>query len=175
MKMAPASDEFSALIEQHKGVLYKVARAYCPVAEERDDLMQEILVRLWRAWPSYDARFALTTWLYRVALNTAISYYRQHALRRASRVPLDKAALQVQEPADTSEQEQRLALLLQFIGELNELDKALMLLYLEDKSHAVIAEILGLSVSNVATKVGRIKERLKQRFSRSGFYAHGKR
>jgi RNA polymerase sigma factor (sigma-70 family) len=104
-------------------------------------------------------------WLYRVALNVGISYYRKYTVRQNYRQMIDFSA---QDFADTSASESNpnLLLLERFISELHDLDKALIILYLEDKSHAEISEILGISISNVSTKVQRIKEKLKHKFSK---------
>ena len=165
---------FADLLTQHQSLLHKVATLYCPDSDDRQDLLQEIRVQVWQSFPRYDHRVALSTWLYRVALNTAISFYRQTARRQARTGGLTAEALHIAEPL-ASEQEGQLRLLEQFIGELGELDKALMLLYLEAHSHAAIADVLGLSVSNVATKVGRIKEKLKLRFAAVTPSPHGTR
>lgn len=158
------NDQFEQIIAQHKGILFKVARIYCSRADDRDDLVQDMMIQVWRALPSYNDRFALTTWLYRIALNVAISDYRKNARRMHFSEPI--TAQTIDAATDKlSEKEQTLQQLEQFIQELNELDKALILLYLEEKSQAEIADILGLTVSNVSTKVGRIKEKLKKRFS----------
>ncbi|GAB3835708.1 RNA polymerase sigma factor [Hymenobacter jeollabukensis] len=166
MAPLPTEQQFQRWLEQHRGILFNVARTYCRDEDDRQDLLQEMLVQLWQALPRYDpARAAASTWVYRVALNTAISFHRRHVGRRAARVPLPPELPQPPD-AEALEREQQLRQLEQFIDELRELDKALMLLYLENKSHADIADILGISVSNVATKVSRIKEQLRQRFAR---------
>lgn len=152
---------FQELIEQHRGILFKVAKAYCPLEEEREDLIQEMMIHIWQAFPRYNAQYKSSTWIYRIALNVAISYYRKKTTQQRR-----QQVLQVQPVTETdqTEKEQQFQLLEQFISELKELDRALMVLYLEDRSHAEIAEILGISPSNVATKIGRIKDKLKQRF-----------
>src|SRR5690554_1570189 len=155
---------FLATIEQHKGILYKVARAYCPNEDDRQDLIQEMMIQIWQSIHKYNGRFKISTWLYRISLNVAISFYRKNTTRANKYTVLNEQTVQIP-IEDKSEIEQRLNILEQFISELKEIDKALMLLYLEDKSHAEIADILGISVSNVGTKVGRIKDRLKIRFS----------
>lgn len=167
------STAFQALIEQHRGILYKVARAYCPLEEERQDLIQEMMIQIWQALPRYNAQYKNSTWIYRIALNVAISHYRKTTTQQRRQQALDGKALQGAE-ADSSEKEQQFRLLEQFISELKELDRALMVLYLEDRSHAEIAEILGISISNVATKVGRIKDKLKQRFSQHQNQSNGR-
>ena len=160
---------FHQIIEQHKGVLFKVARIYCSNEEDRKDLMQEIMIQVWRSLHKYNDNFAITTWLYRVSLNVAISFYRQNANRKNSNIPLIEEFATLKDEAGNEKQEQLNHLEL-FISELNELDKALMLLYLEEKSHAEISEIMGLTVSNIGTKIGRIKEKLRNRFSQLNSY-----
>lgn len=155
---------FQELIEQHKGILFKVARTYCQDEEERQDLIQEIMIQLWQSFHKYNDKFKISTWLYRISINVAISFYRKNAVRKSNNIPLDEQISQIKED-EKIEKEQQLNLLYQFINELKELDKALMLLYLEDKSHVEIADILGISAGNVGTKVGRIKDKLKHRFS----------
>ena len=164
---------FQELIEQHRGILYKVARAYCPPEEERQDLIQEMMIQIWQALPRYNAQYKSSTWIYRIALNVAISYYRKTTTQQRRQQALDAKVLQGTE-ADSGEKEQQFRLLEQFISELKELDRALMVLYLEDRNHAEIAEILGISISNVATKVGRIKDKLKQRFSQHQNQSNGR-
>ncbi|WP_118974825.1 RNA polymerase sigma factor [Taibaiella koreensis] len=157
------NEQLEHLLETHKGILFKVARAYCAREEDRQDLIQEMMIQVWHALPRYDVQYKMSTWLYRIALNVAISYYRKQS-RKTIHIPLDDQAEQVTD-YESGSREQQLRLLEQFIAELNELDKALILLYLEDKSHAEIGDIMGLSISNVGTRVGRIKDRLKKRFS----------
>lgn len=155
---------FEGIMEQHKGILFKVARAYCQDEEDRQDLIQEMMIQIWQSIHKYNDQYKISTWLYRISLNVAISFYRKSSTRVKKYTELNEQFLETT-PDDPSENERRLKLLEQFISELKEIDKALMLLYLEDKSHAEIAEILGMSVSNVGTKIGRIKDKLKTRFS----------
>lgn len=155
---------FLEIMEQHKGILFKVARMYCPDEEDREDLIQEMMIQIWQSIHKYNDQFKMSTWLYRISLNVAISYFRKNKTRTARYTALNKQTEQIP-TEDKTEAEQQLNLLEQFISELKEMDKALMILYLEDKSHAEIAGILGISVSNVGTKTGRIKDQLKTRFS----------
>lgn len=155
---------FQEVIEQHKGILFKLAHGYCPNEEDRQDLIQEMMIQIWQSIHRYNDQYKISTWLYRVSLNTAISFYRKNSTREKRFTGLDEKTAQIP-TKDKSDNERHLKLLEQFISELKEIDKALMILYLEDKSHAEIAEILGMSVSNVGTKIGRIKEKLKTRFS----------
>jgi len=158
------SKQFQALIEQHKGILFKVARTYCQDEEDRQDLIQEISIQIWHSFDRYNSKYKISTWLYRISLNVAISFYRKNAKKQNRTIPLNEHISRIKE-VDNTEKEEQLSLLEHFISELNDLDKALMLLYLEDKKHAEIADVLGISQSNVGTKIGRIKEKLKTRFS----------
>lgn len=155
---------FEGIIEQHKGILFKVARAYCPDEEDRQDLIQEMMIQIWQSIHKYNEQYRISTWLYRISLNVAISFYRKSSTRTKKYTQLNEQMSKTL-VEDKSENERQLNLLEQFISELKEIDKALMILYLEDKSHNEIAEILGISVSNVGTKIVRIKEKLKTRFS----------
>lgn len=156
-------EAFLAAIDAHRGVLHKVARAYCWSDADRDDLTQDILAQLWRAYPSYDPSRPFATWMYRVALNVAISWLRGHAPRRARTVPFDPAVHDVGVPGLDPATTERLRALLTAIRQLEPLDRALVLLHLDDQSHRDIATVLGLSESNVATKLHRLKQRLRQR------------
>jgi RNA polymerase sigma factor (sigma-70 family) len=164
MNTVNKQEDFLALVQAHKGIIYKVANAYCSLAEARKDLVQEIIVQLWKSFDNYNSQFKYSTWIYRIALNTAISQYRKETSRKKLAAPLPDDTLYLTDSADSKEMDTQLQLLQQFITELKALDKALVLLYLEEKKHAEIAEIMGISVSNVATRIGRIKEILKQKF-----------
>lgn len=166
MKRRTAQErEFSTIIENNKKLIYKIANAYCENSEDRKDLFQEIVLQLWRAFPKYNPQFAITTWLYRIALNVSISYYRQSKNKKIQTVLDNEYILEIAETPDLENpKNEQLKQLHQFISELKELDKALILLYLEGNKQDVIAEILGISKTNVATKIGRIKEQLKKRF-----------
>ena len=156
--------DFLRLIEEHKRILYKIANSYCRNSGDREDLIQEMIFQLWRSGERFDDHHKFSTWMYRIALNVAISFYRK-AGRTGLRVELD-AGLDLADPSGAgSELEDRVALLQRFIGELGELDKALMILYLEERPYREIAEILGMTETNVATKLSRIKDRLRQQFN----------
>lgn len=154
---------FQNIIEQHKGILYKVARAYCSDEDDRQDLIQEMMIQIWQSIDRYNNQFAISTWLYRISLNVAISFHRKNVTRVNKYTMLNEQTAQLPTEDQTAD-ERQLNLLEQFIYELKEIDRALMLLYLEDKSHAEIAEIAGISISNVGTRIGRIKDKLKTRF-----------
>lgn len=154
---------FLSVIEQNKGIIYKIANSFKKDEDDRKDLTQEIIFQLWRAFPAYDQRSKLSTWMYRVALNVAISSYRKEKKKTEVFIPLPDEVFNY--PDSEESNEGSLKLLQQFIQELKELDRALMLLYLEEKSGKEMADILGLSEVNIRTKISRIKEQLKTRFS----------
>jgi len=161
--MAPVSEaDLLALILENKGIILKICHLYCPDKHAREDLTQEIIYQLWRSAKSYDRERRFSTWMYRVALNVAISFYRE-GKRKKSALPLSPFHLEIEDdPADDAVYKERLAWLQSCIRELKEFDRALILLYFEEKSYREIAEVLGLSETNVATKISRIKERLRQ-------------
>jgi len=154
---------FQELIESNKGILFKVARTYCQNDEDRQDLIQEIRIQNWQSLNKYNTDYKISTWFYRVSINTAISFYRKNKNRQQASIKLDG---QFQKPNESynKDKEDKLNLLEQFIYELNDFDKAIMLLYLEGKSHEDISNVLGVSKSNIGTKIGRIKDKLKNRF-----------
>lgn len=154
--------EFERLLEQHGGIIRKVAYGYSRNATDRLDLMQEIALQLWRAFPRYSPERPFSTWMYRIALNVAISFLRKNRLGRET-VEFDETK---HEPRDAShpspELEERIALLRQMIAQCQPLDRALLLLYLDECSYREIAAVLGLTETNVATKLSRLKERFRQ-------------
>jgi RNA polymerase sigma-70 factor (ECF subfamily) len=157
-------DDFGTLLQRHSGIVFKVANSYARHPEDRADLAQEIAAQLWRAWPKYDpSRGAATTWMYRIALNVAIGHVRAQSLRRRhDAVPLDDDMHEVADGNATDhEREQQLRLLQGFIARQPPLDRALLLLYLDERPQREIAEILGISEANVSTKIGRLKQRLR--------------
>ncbi|CAN5267184.1 sigma-70 family RNA polymerase sigma factor [soil metagenome] len=159
-----AQRRFEALLAAHQKIVLKVASIYAYGRDDRLDLGQEICAQLWRAFAHYDASRPFSTWMYRIALNVAISHVRREVGSRQRFEPLvdDADALAAPEP---EEPDARLAQLDAFITTLEPLNRALMLLVLDERSHAEIAEVLGISTSNVATKINRIKQRLRDQFA----------
>jgi RNA polymerase sigma factor (sigma-70 family) len=158
---------FDALLERHRGIVVKVAATYARDPDDRADLAQEIAAQLWRAWPGFDARRGASTWMYRIALNVAIDFVRGNVRRLRHAVPLDEALHDAPDPADPGhEARDGVRALLRFADTLQPLDRALLLLYLEERSTREMAEVLGLSESNVTTKVGRLKQRARDHLAR---------
>lgn len=163
MQASDQTSVFLEVLEKHKGILYKIANAYCAEDNDRQDLIQEITIQLWKSFNRYKDAYKYSTWIYRIALNTAISFYRKHKKRKDTQIAMPEI-LHLPDANIYTEKEQQLNLLQQCIAELKELDKAIMILYLEEKSHKEIAVITGISETNVATKIGRIKSVIKQKF-----------
>ena len=157
-----AEAQFAELLERHRGIVFKVAATYCRNAADREDVAQEIVTQLWRSFPKFDATRTFSTWMYRIALNVAISFVRQNSVRERHTVALDDTH-DIEDPSTASaDEDDKTKLLYAFIDRLDELNRALLLLYLDDHSYRDIAAILGITETNVATKVSR----LKQRFAR---------
>lgn len=174
MSLPRDAKSFLAIVEAHKGIIYKVANAYCRQADSRPDLIQEIMVQLWLGFPRYDEQFRITTWLYRIALNVSISYYRKENRRGSLNHPLPDELLHLPAGASTGDLDESVQALYRFIRALREIDRAVMLLYLEGNSQQEIGDILGLTATHVSTKVGRIKQQLKKAFDNLQTDQHGR-
>ncbi len=158
-------DRFVAVIKENQNLIFKICHSYCQNPEDRKDLQQEIMIQLWSSFKKFDGRVKISTWIYRIALNTAISFYRKESKYREKTAPMDASIIYLSDIQSDSEQHEKLAMLYRFIESLNEMDKALMLLYLDDNSYRVIAEVLGISETNVATKISRIKKILREQIN----------
>ena len=172
IKTMPDKLLFTELIRENKGIVFKICNAYCFSKEDRDDLAQEIIYNLWKSFSGYKAEFKFSTWMYRIALNVAISFYRKEKNEKRRIAYSENLLVFEEDSSPNTEEERNLQLLLKFIGELKEIDKSIMLLYLGDKSYKEIAEITGITESNVSTKINRIKEKLKTNFltNQTNFY-----
>lgn len=153
------------MLEDHRKLIFKVANVYSRNEEDRRDLLQEIALQLWRSFPKYNDDYAASTWIYRIALNVSISYLRRESRRRKKILPAGKLLLEFAEaPPEEGPELEDLQLLRRFIAELPPLERALMLLYLEEKKQREIGDILGMTASNVSTKLGRIRQKLRAFF-----------
>jgi RNA polymerase sigma-70 factor (ECF subfamily) len=160
-------EEILRLVDQHRGIIRKVAAGYCSTPADRHDLSQEIMLQLWKAYPRYSPDRPFFTWMYRIALNVAISFLRRNTRPIRQTVPLEEIDREfVDENVADPESDERLALLQRFIATLDPLNRALLLLYLDDHSYRDIATILGITETNVATKLSRLKERLRQNLTK---------
>ena len=153
-------DNFITAINENQGLIFKAASIYTNNNEDKNDLSQEIIYQLWKSFDTFQQKSSLSTWIYRVALNVAI-YHLKTSKRKIKTEPLDKHFLNFQE-TNNIEIEEKWQIFKQHIDTLNLLDKGIVVLYLENKSHEEIGQIIGISTSNVGTKLSRIKEKLKQ-------------
>ncbi len=157
-------EEFIKRIDEHKLIIYKICNSYCKNQYDRDDLAQEITYQLWKSFNHFNGAVKFSTWMYRVALNVAITFYRKTKTGEAI-IKLAEPDTEIEDSKeDTADLEKNIYTLQQFLNELKELDKALMILYLEEKAYSEIAEILGITETNVATRISRVKDKLKQKF-----------
>lgn len=158
----PLAAAFAAQVEEHRGIAFKVAYLYCWHDDHRQDLVQDILAQAWQAFPRYDPARPFSTWFYRIALNVAISWVRGPGRKQQRTEPFDAERHdRVAAPADPGS-DARVRALYRVIRSLEPLNRALLLLYLDEHSYREIGAVLGLSETNVATKIGRLKLRLKQ-------------
>lgn len=157
-------EQFLTAIKTNEGLLYKIAAVYTNDVQDRDDLVQEIIYQLWKSFDSFKQQSALSTWIYRVAMNVAI-YHLKTSKRKISTVPLEAHYQQLHD-TDNAPAEEKWQLFKKLIDELNLLDKGIVILYLKNKSYEEIGQIIGISASNVGTKLSRIKEKLKQQITK---------
>ena len=158
--MKPLKEKFLQIISNYQGILHKVNFIYFKNSTDREDNFQEILYQLWKSYPDLRNKDSIGSWIYAVSINTSIS-----RLKKKTRIEYRE---ELPESMDTHDIEEEISrdnnfrLLLQAISNLNEIDKSIMLLYLEEKSYDEIAEILGISKSNVGVRINRAKELLKK-------------
>ena len=159
MQKQEAERQFEKHIKENELLIYKVCRMYAFTAADREDLFQEIVIQLWNAYPKFRSESKFSTWLYRVALNTAITGLRKKENLIESWEP-------AQLPEQTSEQnvgrEEDLRQLHKAIAQLSRVEKAIVMLYMEDRTYEEMEEILGMSNGNLRVKMNRIKEKLRQ-------------
>lgn len=157
-------ETFIKAVKENEGFIFKIASVYTNNTDDKNDLVQEIIYQLWKSYDSFNQQANLSTWMYRVALNVAI-YQLKVSKRRVLTVPIEGQFIAYQEN-DNGDTEERWQLFRQQIDNLNLLDKGIVMLYLENKSYDEIAEIIGISASNVGTKLSRIKEKLKTQITK---------
>ncbi len=163
MSQRNGHDDFLRQLAPHKAILYKVANAYCAQRADRGDLIQDIVLELWRAFPRFDQSQRFSTWMYQVAVNVAISHHRGESRRIRDALPIEDFGLNLTAAdAVLARDEDNLFALHQLIAQLDEVNRALILLYLEGYAQDEIGRLLGLSPSNVSTRINRIKQRLQQ-------------
>lgn len=153
--------EFVQLINQHQALIHKVCNLYGHTLPDREDLFQEIVIQLWKAYPKFRGESKFSTWMYRIALNTAISGLRRRKTHITSFEP-ERLPTNIQEEAYDRHREDQLQQLYAAIRELSEVERALVMLYLEDKSYEEMEDILGINQNNLRVKMNRAKEKLRK-------------
>jgi RNA polymerase sigma-70 factor (ECF subfamily) len=136
-------EEFVQLMQENKRIIFKICNSYCANKDDRDDLAQEIVYNLWKAFHSFDPDYKFSTWMYRIALNVAISFYRKENKFKSHVAFSENLIVFDDNKEESKEVEGNISLLQRFISELKEIDKSIMLLYLDDKTYKEIAEITG--------------------------------
>ncbi|MEN9599314.1 MAG: hypothetical protein RL596_1633 [Bacteroidota bacterium] len=151
--------EFIHLLNQHQRIIYKVCNLYMQSHADKDDLFQEITLQAWKAYANFRGDAKFSTWLYRVALNTAITFYRKE---KKQSLFISTDTLPDEDTSYHDPIEEQTKAMYKAIGELSKVDKAIVMLYLEDYSYIEIGEMVGITANNVAVKMNRIKTKLKE-------------
>jgi RNA polymerase sigma-70 factor (ECF subfamily) len=158
--MKSTKEEFLEMLSDYQGILYKVSLVYFKSSSDRSDNFQEIVYQLWKSYPKLQTKNSIGSWIYAVAINTSIS-----RIKRESRIEYRETLPEVADKSsiiDEITRNESLQILLNAIYNLDEIDKSIMLLYLDEKSYDEIAGIIGISKSNVGVRINRAKEFLKQ-------------
>ena len=148
--------DFIKRIQEHQGILHKICFMYAKTGTDKEDLYQEIVLELWKSYSSFENKSKFSTWMYRVALNTAITYIKKSSRFHAAGTGM----INFVEHEDSSAYSEDVKILYAAISHLNSIDKAIVLLWLEEKTYAEIADTVGISEKNVSVKMVRIKRKL---------------
>ncbi len=151
---------FIELLEKHQNIVHKVCRIYTNNQDAHNDLFQEITIQLWKAFPKFRGDSKFSTWMYRVGLNTAITLYRK-SKRRIRTEEFDAFQFKISAEAYDDTEEEQIKLMYKAVHQLNDIDKGLIFLYLEDKNYKEISETMGISEVNARVRMNRIKTKLK--------------
>ncbi|HCE55787.1 MAG: sigma-70 family RNA polymerase sigma factor [Lutibacter sp.] len=152
--------KFIVEFEQNQNIIHKVCRIYTSNQDAHNDLFQEIAIQLWKAYPKFRGESKLSTWMYRIGLNTAITLYRK-SKRSIVTQDFDSVLYRIESTSYDDTEEEQLKLMYKAIQQLNDIDKALIFLYLEDVNYKEIAETMGITEVNARVRMNRIKTRLK--------------
>ncbi|KUG12898.1 RNA polymerase subunit sigma-70 [Elizabethkingia sp. HvH-WGS333] len=158
--------EFLEKIEKHKGMIFKISKMYLENQEDREDLFQEIIFQLWKSYQAFEGKSQFSTWLYRVSLNTAITFLKRDKKRT------DKNELHENidiEDEQNTDKELQTEFLYKAVQELNPIEKALIFLFLEGQNHKQISENMGITEVNARVKLNRTKEKLQQIIKNYGY------
>jgi RNA polymerase sigma factor (sigma-70 family) len=153
--------QFLQLLNENKGILFKICKIYQDNADDRNDLLQEMTLQLWLAFDSFRGESKFSSWMYRVSLNTAIVFFKKQK-RRPDSEQLPNNFEQIEDNQYGGEKEERLALFYKAVQQLNKIEKALIYLYMENQTYEEIADNLGITALNARVRLNRIKNRLKE-------------
>lgn len=156
-----ANEEFLDKVLTNQGIIHKVCGIYCDTAQDREDLFQEIISQLWRSFPTFRNESKVSTWMYRVSLNTAITHFKKDK-RRPDRDNFDRPNFQIVSEEYDDTYEENVKRLYNAVSQLTGIEKSITLLYLEEKKYDEIAEIVGITQNYVRVKMNRIKAKLKK-------------
>ncbi|MGJ8684750.1 MAG: RNA polymerase sigma factor [Nonlabens sp.] len=151
--------EFVKQLEENQNIVHKICRLYTNDKDSHNDLFQEVTIQLWKAYPKFRGDAKFSTWMYRVALNTAITLYRK-STRRVKTTDYESVQFKVTDLHEDDESAEQLTLLYGAVKQLNDIEKALVFLYLEDRNYREISETLGISEVNARVKMNRVKTKL---------------
>lgn len=164
----PTETAFLNLVNKHKGILYKASRIYADSLEDREDLQQEILIQLWKSYQNFKGNSEFSTWMYRVAINTAITYLKKEKKRTNNQTDVPDH-FEVQNEDYNPAKDKQLEVFYAAVQELKPLEKAVIFYFMEGMSHKEIGDNLGLSEGNARVKLNRTKEKIQQIIKKSGY------
>jgi len=151
--------EFIILINKYRALIFKVCNLYCHDAETRRDLFQEVVLQLWKSFPSFRRQSLGSTWIYKVTLNTAISNFRKES-KRVEKTSISSDQFEVPDMLPDTDSADRWNSLQHAINKLSDIEKAIVMLYLDEKSYEEMSEIIGIPISNIGVRINRIKKKL---------------
>jgi RNA polymerase sigma factor (sigma-70 family) len=163
LSKASKTERFQKIIEENRGLLYKVINMYCKDTNDKKDLEQEILIQLWKSLEKYNKNYKISTWIYKIAMNVSISFFRKNR-NTPTHLSTDSIFIEKEYVEQNEGIRDKKRLLNIFINQLNEFDKAIILLYLENYNYKEISHIIGISESNVVIKINIIKNKLKKTY-----------
>lgn len=165
--MKTLEKEFLHKIEVHKGIIHKVSKIYMDNTEDREDLFQEIILQLWTAYGSFKGESQFSSWMYRVALNTALIYFKKEK-KKPDKHRIEPE-MDIKDEDSGNEQESQLDYFYQAVQQLNSIEKALIFLFLEGQTHKEIGKNLGITEVNARVKLNRTKDKLQQLIKQKGY------
>lgn len=161
MENSNLHQSFETLLKEHELLVYKICRLYGNTDDDRQDLFQDIVIQLWKAYPKFRGEAKFSTWLYRIGINVAITQFRKHK-NKIYATDIESLNISIADDTYSTLKDEQSQELYAAIEKLNDIEKAIIMLYLEDKSYDEMEEIMGISNGNLRVKMNRIKEKLRQ-------------